>query len=111
MMMFFISIGLQIRPESLVDNILLILSIYLIYFSLKAGTVILAYFVGNKPLRVSFLSSISLCAMGEFAFIIGKEAFDAGMLSEDFYAAVIGAALVSMIVLPMLELRDRKSVV
>lgn len=110
MMMFFISIGLQIRPESLVDNILLILSIYLIYFSLKAGTVILAYFVGNKPLRVSFLSSISLCAMGEFAFIIGKEAFDAGMLSEDFYAAVIGAALVSMIVLPMLDKQSDKIV-
>jgi CPA2 family monovalent cation:H+ antiporter-2 len=100
MMMFFISIGMEIAPETLVDNIGTILAIYLIYFVLKSSSVILAYYIGNKPMRKSFYASISLVAMGEFAFIIGKEALDAGILSNDFYSAVIGAALVSMILLP-----------
>ena len=65
MMMFFISIGLEIRPESLLDNLLLIFVIYLIYLVLKTSSVFVAYFIGNKSLRLSFMSSISLVAMGD----------------------------------------------
>ena len=35
--------------------------------------------------------------MGEFAFIISEEALGYGVLSEGFYTAVIGAALISMV--------------
>jgi CPA2 family monovalent cation:H+ antiporter-2 len=102
MSMFFISIGLQISPMGIVDNIFLILIIFAIYAALKAGSVIIAYFVGNKSLRLSFMSSVSLVAMGEFAFIIAKDAMDAGIVSESFYTSVIGAALVSMVMLPLI---------
>ncbi|WP_400207870.1 cation:proton antiporter [Methanomethylophilus alvi] len=108
MMMFFISIGLEIRPESLVDNIAIILIIYMIYFVLKCSSVLLAYFVGNKPMRMSFYSSISLVAMGEFAFIISKEAYDANIISPDFYAAVVGSALMTMILLPIIDSKSEK---
>ncbi|MBO4502545.1 MAG: cation:proton antiporter [Candidatus Methanomethylophilus sp.] len=103
MMMFFISIGLLIKPMDIVNNIDTILIIYVIYFVLKAGSVILAYFVGNKPIRLAFFCSISLVAMGEFAFIISKEAYSNNIISSDFYAAVIGAALISMIFLPLIS--------
>ncbi len=103
MMMFFISIGLLINPMDIVNNIGTIVIIYLIYFVLKAGSVILAYFVGNKPMRLGFFCSISLVAMGEFAFIISKEAYSNNIISSDFYASVIGAALVSMIMLPLIN--------
>ncbi|MCQ2079618.1 MAG: cation:proton antiporter [archaeon] len=103
MMMFFVSIGLLINPMDLVNNIPLILAIYLIYFILKAGSVILAYFIGNKPMRLSFYCSISLVAMGEFAFIISKEAYEAGIMSQEFYTSIIGAALISMIFLPLIN--------
>ena len=108
MMMFFISIGLLIRPEDIVSNIVTIVIIYLIYFVLKGGSVILAYFTGNKPLRLSFYCSISLIAMGEFAFIISKEAYSNGLITADFYASVIGAALMSMITLPLLNTKAEK---
>ena len=101
MMMFFVSIGLLIKPSDIINNIGLILIIYAIYFVLKGGSVLIAYFVGNKPLRLSFYCSISLIAMGEFAFIISKEAFVHNIIDANFYAAVIGAALVSMIALPL----------
>ena len=103
MMMFFISIGLLIKPMDIVNNFDTILIIYAIYFVLKAGSVILAYFIGNKPIRLAFYCSISLVAMGEFAFIISKEAFNNGIIDSDFYAAVIGAALISMIFLPIIS--------
>lgn len=103
MMMFFISIGMEISVGGLVNNILTIVVIYLIYFGLKFGSVILAYFIGNKPMSLAYSSSIALVAMGEFAFIISKEALEGGIITNDFYTAIIGAALVSMIVLPIIN--------
>ena len=108
MMMFFISIGIQISLEGLFNNILFIIIIYLIYFLLKFSSVILAFFVGNKPMALAYHSSIALVAMGEFAFIISKEALGAGFITNDFYTAVIGAALVSMIALPVINTQNQR---
>lgn len=102
MAMFFISVGLEIAPQGLIDNIVLTMSIFAVYAVLKAGSVLFAYFVGNKTMRIGFMSSVSLVVMGEFAFIIAKAGLDAGILSESFYTSVVSAALVSMVVLPFL---------
>lgn len=108
MAMFFISVGLEIAPKGIIDNLLLILLIFLVYAALKASSVFLAYFIGNRPMRIGFMSSVSLVAMGEFAFIIAKAGLDAGVLSESFYTSVIGAALVSMVVLPLISNNSSK---
>ncbi len=103
MAMFFISIGLEISASDLLANIGMVFAIFLIYAFLKTSSVFIAYFIGDKPLKLSFLSSISLVAMGEFAFIIAKAALDADVVSQSFYTSVIGAALVSMILLPIIS--------
>lgn len=103
MVMFFISIGLEITPSELLDNIGTVLMFFSVFVLLKISTVFLAYFVGDKPMRISFASAVSLAAMGEFAFIIGKTALDANVISTGFYTSVIGAALLSMIVLPLIS--------
>ncbi|MCL2148465.1 MAG: cation:proton antiporter [Methanomassiliicoccaceae archaeon] len=103
MAMFFISVGLKIAISDIIDNIVLILLIFAVYAVLKTTSLLLAYFVGNKPLRIGFMSAVSLVAMGEFAFIIAKAGLDAGVLTESFYASVICAALVSMILLPVMS--------
>lgn len=103
MAIFFISIGLEIVPSELLDNIPLILIIFGVFAIAKVSTVLMAYLLGNRGLRISFMSAVSLVAMGEFAFIIAKTALDAGVVGQDFYSAVIGAALVSMVVLPLLS--------
>lgn len=41
--------------------------------------------------------------MGEFAFIISKEVFDAGVITQNIYVSIIGAALLSMVVLPIIS--------
>ena len=102
MAMFFISVGMEVSLGSLVDNIALILIIYAVFAVCKSLTVYLGYWVGNGDSRNGFISAIALCAMGEFAFIISKQALDAGVVDQGFYSSVIGAALVSMIALPIL---------
>ena len=108
MAMFFISVGLVISPRDIIDNIVVIILIFLVYAVLKIVSVFLAYFVGNKSMRLSFMSAVSLVAMGEFAFIIAKAALDAGVVDESFYISVIGAALVSMVMLPLLSNNSSK---
>ena len=102
MAIFFISIGMEITVSSLVDNIGMIVVIYLLFASLKIGTVFLAYWIGNESCRNGFLSATGLTAMGEFAFIIAAEAYGYGVVDDSFYTSVVGAALVSMIMLPFI---------
>ena len=102
MAMFFISIGMEITLSSIVDNIAMILIIYLLFAVLKISTVFLAYWIGGESCRNGFLSATGLVAMGEFAFIIAAEALDFGVVDNAFYTSVVGAALVSMVMLPFL---------
>ena len=103
MAIFFISIGAEVFPASiLVDNIGTILIFFILFFVLKTSTVFLAYWIGNESCRNGFLSATGLCAMGEFAFIIAAEAYADNVVSDSFYTSVIGAALISMIMLPII---------
>lgn len=102
MAMFFISVGMEVTISLIVENIPMILSIYLIFALLKWSTVSLGYWICAADSRTGFISAIGLIAMGEFAFIIAKEAFDFGVFSDAIYTSVIGAALLSMITLPLL---------
>ena len=103
MAMFFISVGMEVVIGSLVDNIVPIVIIFITFALCKTFTVYLGYWVGNGDSRIGFISAVSLCAMGEFAFIIAKQALDAGAVDNSFYSSVIGAALLSMIALPFLS--------
>ncbi len=102
MAIFFISTGMEISVASLADNILLIVIIYVLFAVLKIATVFLAYWVGGESCRNGFLSATGLVAMGEFAFIIAAEAHGYKVVDDAFYTSVVGAALVSMVVLPFL---------
>jgi len=102
MAVFFISIGLQISPSLIIDNIGLALIIAAVFIFSKIGSVSLGCYIANMKARESLVIGMSLVAMGEFAFIIAKQALDAEILSMSIYSAVIGAALITMVVMPIL---------
>ena len=108
MAVFFISIGLQISPSLILDNILLVIAISMVFIAGKVLAVGLSTYIFGFKARDSFIIATSLIAMGEFAFIIAKIALDAGLLTQDLYSSVIGAALVTMVVLPLFsKVQDR----
>ena len=103
MAIFFISIGMEITVSSLIDNIGTIIVLYLIFLILIVVAVFIAYWFENETGRNGFLSAVSLATMGEFAFIIASEALGFGAIDQSFYTSVVGAALLSMIILPFLS--------
>jgi len=102
MAMFFISVGMEIQIETLIDNIGMIVVIYGMFATLIISTVFLGYWMGNENPRTGFISAISLAVMGEFAFIIAKQALDYNVIDVSFYTSVVGAALLSMVILPII---------
>jgi CPA2 family monovalent cation:H+ antiporter-2 len=101
MAVFFISIGMQIDPALLISGIMLSIIIALTFTIAKTVSVGAAAYLNGLDSRSSFQIGIGMVAMGEFAFIIAKVALDAGRVDQQFYSSVIGAALITMIILPM----------
>ena len=102
MAVFFISVGMEVTIGAFINSLPMAVGILVLFMLSKFITVFIGYFMGNQSFEEGFVSSISLMAMGEFAFIISSEALSKGAVTGDFYTAVIGAALMSMIILPIL---------
>lgn len=100
--MFFISVGAKVSVDILVDNIQMIVVFYLIFAVCMFVAVNIGYRLAKGDSRNGWVSALSMCTMGEFAFIISKQALDLGIFSEAIYSSIVGAAIVSMIILPFL---------
>ncbi len=103
MAVFFISIGLQIDPALIIGGLPMALAIALMFIIGKVISVSVACYINNMKMRSSFQVAVSLVAMGEFAFIITQLAVEAGQVDRQFYSVIIGAALITMIVMPVLS--------
>ena len=102
MAMFFISVGMEVSVDSLVNNILMSVEIYIVFAVCMFLAVNIGYWVGNGDPRIGWISAASLCTMGEFAFIIAKEALNYNVLDQEFYSSIIGGAIISMFILSFL---------
>jgi CPA2 family monovalent cation:H+ antiporter-2 len=100
---FFFSIGLQIKVGSVLDNLLLCFAIAIVFVLAKTISILFASYLTTFDLRSSFYLATSLVAMGEFGFIIATLAHNAGIITEALYSTVIGAALITMVTLPLLS--------
>ena len=103
MAMFFISVGMEVMLATLMDNLGLTLILLFMFIILKCIAVFLGYWLGGEYPKRSFANAVSFLVMGEFAFIIAKQAYDYSSFSEGMYTAVVGAALLSMILLPIIS--------
>ncbi len=109
MAMFFISVGMEVSVDSLLDNIPTILTFYAIFAVCMFTAVNIGNWAANVSPRDGWVSAMAMCTMGEFAFIISKQALDYGLFDQSFYSSVIGAAIVSMIILPLLVRTSEKT--
>ena len=87
---------------SLAENVPTILLFYGIFAVCMFIAVNIGYWVANGDKRTGWVSAFSMCTMGEFAFIISKQALDNHVFEQSVYSSIVGAAIVSMIMLPFL---------
>src|SRR4030043_757256 len=98
--LFFVSIGMLMNIEFVLNNAPKIASIVLFIFGLKiiTGTAS-ALLVGTSP-RSSLLAGLGLAQIGEFSFVLAIAGKTSGIITDDFYQIFLSSSVVTMILTP-----------
>ncbi len=97
---FFISVGMMVNPEIIVEYIspILILSAVVITGMIIFGT--FGMLVTGQPLRIAMESGFSLTQIGEFAFIIASLGMSLGVLDQTIYPIVVAVSVITTFTTP-----------
>jgi monovalent cation:H+ antiporter-2, CPA2 family len=99
---FFVSIGMLIEPDVFteqLDTVVVVATVAVLAKIVLIGgsAAILGY-----PLRTAVPAAIALGSMGEFSFIIAREAVDEDIISQSLNDALLASVLISVVAAPLL---------
>ena len=100
--LFFVSIGMLFNPHILVDQPWVVLAACLIIVfgkSVAAFAIVRAF---GRPPKTALTIAVSLAQIGEFSFILASMGVSTGLLSEEGRDILLAAAIVSILVNPLL---------
>jgi len=100
--LFFISLGMLIDTSVFLRSAPLVALIALATVAVKAVVAGGALAVTGTPLRVAAISAIYLAQVGEFSFVLGRDALSLGILTADAWQMLLPASIVTMLVAPTL---------
>jgi CPA2 family monovalent cation:H+ antiporter-2 len=98
---FFISIGMLLNLQFLVNNIVEILIFTTLVLSVKTFLAGGAAFLLGFPLRTVLIAGFTLSQVGEFSFILSEVGVDEGLLSERNYQLFLSVSVLSMAATPI----------
>ena len=119
---FFVSVGMLVDPQVLVDYALPIVVITLVIIIGQSVFGSLGYLLSGQPLSQAMRCGFSMAQIGEFAFIIASLGLSLGVISQFLYPVVVAVSVVTTFLTPymirlaepaykLLERRMPKSVV
>jgi len=100
---FFISIGAQFDPWLFAQGALFAVAMAAVFILGKLFFISSASYLANFNARSCLYIAASLVAMGEFSFIVAKIALDGGLIDEYIFSSVIGAAFLTLILIPFIS--------
>jgi CPA2 family monovalent cation:H+ antiporter-2 len=99
---FFVSIGLLLNIQFVVEFPLTVLLITVGVIVTKALIVLFIVIMIKYPLRVAVLSALTLAQIGEFAFVLAQEGANLNLISGDYYNAFLASTIFTIILTPFL---------
>lgn len=102
---FFVAIGMMIDLASLGSIWWQVLLAAAFVLLARAGAVALGLVVAGQPLQLALEGGLSLTPIGEFSFIIVQLGVSAGVLAAKYQPLVVGVALVTALISPLLTSR------
>ncbi len=100
LMVFFLSIGLLIDLNYIWQNIYKVGAILLIVAFGKTALNAIILHLFKQPWSLAFISSLVLAQIGEFAFVLGDQAMEVGLLNAQEYKLVISVTVMSLVFSP-----------
>lgn len=99
---FFLSVGMLFNPAAIGAHLPVFLGVLAIILFAKPLVAYLITATLGYPVKVALTLAISLAQIGEFSFILNEEALRWHLLPEDSYDILVGCALVSISLNPLL---------
>jgi len=97
---FFVSVGMMVNPNTLVQYWLPILILTLVTIIGKAFFSSAGVLLSGQPLKTSLQSGFSLAQIGEFAFIIAALGYSLGVMREFIYPVIITISVITTFTTP-----------
>lgn len=102
MAIFFISVGLLLKPQFLFTNLKLTFLVVFFILIIKFAGVFLSTLAISKNLRISLLTGFILSQTGEFSLVLALEGKKYGLIEESWYQIFIGSSIVTLFLTPFL---------
>ena len=97
---FFVSVGMMVDPNTLVQYWLPILILTLVTIFGKTFFSFAGVLLSGQPLKTSIQSGFSLAQIGEFAFIIAALGYSLGVMREFIYPVIIAISVITTFTTP-----------
>jgi CPA2 family monovalent cation:H+ antiporter-2 len=98
--LFFVSVGMLMNIEHMIDNSARVFIIIVTIFLLKMMTGFIASFITRNPFRSSLHAGLGLAQIGEFSFVLAIVGKNYDLITEDFYQLFLSSSIVTMILTP-----------
>ncbi|MGE7138570.1 YbaL family putative K(+) efflux transporter [Luteibacter sp. NPDC031894] len=100
--LFFVSVGMLFNPQILVDSPWVVLAACLIIIVGKSFAAFVIVRLFGRPTKTALTIATSLAQIGEFSFILAGLGVTLGLLSAQARDILLAAAIVSILVNPLL---------
>ncbi len=100
--LFFVSVGMLLDPAAVLDDWPALLALLGVAMLVKAGLGAILGRLLKMPLRSAILLGATIGQVGEFSFLLVEQALSLGLLDERGYNLVLGTAVLSIILTPLL---------
>jgi CPA2 family monovalent cation:H+ antiporter-2 len=100
--LFFVSVGMLVDPAVVFANIGKVLALSLLVIAGKAVLTLALGLVLPSSARTMIVVAAGLSQIGEFSFIVGQSGVALGLLDNDQYGLILAAAVVSIVVNPLM---------
>jgi len=97
---FFVSVGMMIDPQAIVQYRWPVLWITLLTLFGKLFSTTLGALISGQPLKQSVQVGMSMAQIGEFAFIVATLGLSLGVISDFIFPVVVGASAITTFTTP-----------
>ena len=99
---FFVSIGMLLNLDFVIDNYLLVVSTVILVILLKMTIGMFCAFVLGHTLKGTILVGLAISQVGEFSFILAELGLDHQIISSFYFQLFLATAIISIAISPFL---------
>ena len=99
---FFVSIGLLLNIQFVLENVLLISGLTFGIILVKTIVIVAIVYFMKYPLRIGILAGLGLAQIGEFSFVLAQAGLNFKLIGNDYYNSFLASTIFSMILTPLI---------